>query len=200
MMLKIIVVLLILMIFSFTTSTVYADIAITCNPTDAYNQYQIKAILIATLFTAIFNYGFNFLITSIIFYILGLKIYLFKKKYFLYVLLMTGGGYLIDLIIVALFNILPFPLKPLSYSNTLIRFGITGICAIILLFTFNIFLANKMYQLDKKHSLIIGIVIAIFTNPVFSLIIGTFMMETYEKIFPFTGAKFKEDTFFCIYK
>ena len=122
------------------------------------------------------NYLANFFILSIAYFILKKKEIILSIKYLFYILLVTIGGAIIDLIYV--YSQKASGYRGYLYSNmelmkTVSILGILGTS--VGLFIFNYFLSKRFYKISKKQAVFVSIIIAILTNPfLFTTFLGKY--------------------------
>jgi hypothetical protein len=85
-------------------------------------------------------------------------------KFLLYIGMVFLGGIIIDVLAIIPFQVLFF-LMPIEKLSMLILFLLAG----LLLYLFNSWLSEKLFNLEIKEKIVIGIVMALLTNPVIGL-------------------------------
>jgi hypothetical protein len=93
-------------------------------------------------------------------------------KFLRYVVFVTIGGALIDLIYVGGMYLSRFkgPLYPNMVLMGIVLLGSVLLTSLGLAF-YNYWLSRKVFNLTKKQAIFIGIIMGIFTNPIFAFII-----------------------------
>lgn len=91
---------------------------------------------------------------------------LYCRRFFSYIVMVFLGGIIIDIIAV-------FPFRAFFYifqkkDESLIFLFLT---AGLLLYLFNSWLAEKLYDVELKEKIIIGLVMALLTNPVIGILL-----------------------------
>ena len=129
------------------------------------------------------NFIVNTFILSIGYLILKQRRVIRSWKFLKYIFFVTIGGALIDLIFVGgLYLSAP---KDLFYPNTeLIKgfiFWSSDLITFLGLVVYNYWLSRKFFQLTRRQALFIGIIMGIFTNPIY-IYVFFFIAEIHRQI------------------
>jgi len=97
-------------------------------------------------------------------------------KFLKYVFLITLGGILIDFIFIIgqYLSRVKGPFYPdFGSMNTILLVSV--LLSFLALFFYNYWLSRKIFGLSKKQGIFLGLIIAIFTHPILSLVISTYL-------------------------
>ncbi|MCE5340969.1 MAG: hypothetical protein LLF92_07565 [Planctomycetaceae bacterium] len=150
----------IVVLFLLCVGSCYANPIIMPPPKMGMYSFETKAGLII-------NFVADFAAISIGYWIAREIRRLFCRRFFPYIVMVFLGGIIIDIIAV-------FPFKVFFYifqekvQSIMVLFLTAG----LLLYLFNSWLAEKLFEVELKEKIIIGLVMALLTNPVIGILLS----------------------------